>query len=83
MNFKTIQVEMPHHDCDVLLTFPSGKTVIIQVRPSNADINYNGSLDIILPNDQLVTNWQGDMSPAPAARQDHTRKAKQLVTELP
>ena len=57
----------------------------IQARPSNADVNYNGSLDIILPDDQCVTNWKGDdMEAAPGIKgQAHTRKAKQLVTELP
>lgn len=83
--FKTIKVEMPLHDCDVEVIFPGGKTVTIQARPSNADVNYNGSLDIILPDDQHVTNWQGDdMTPAKGVKgEPHTRIAKQLVTDLP
>jgi len=85
MKFKEINVNVPKHDCDVVITFPGGETLTVQLRPSNADVNYNGSLDIILPRDQWVTNWEGDdMQPAKGARrQACTRYAKQLVTDLP
>lgn len=85
MQFKSIPVKLPKHDCDVVIEFPGGKTLTIQARPSNADTNYNGSLDIILPDNQVVTNWEGDdMKPAmQSGKQACTRFAKQLVTDLP
>lgn len=85
MKFKTIDVKMPKHDCDVVLTFTSGKRITLQARPGNADIDYNGSFDIILPDDQVVTCWRGDdMEPAKrVGKHEHERKAKQLVIELP
>ena len=82
--FKTTKVKIPTHDCDVELIFPSGNIITIQSRPSNAELEYNGSLDIILPFDQYVTNWKGDdMEPAPASRRAHTRETKQIVMEIP
>lgn len=84
--FKEIRVEVPKHDCDVIVVFPGGKELAIQLRPSNGDIGYNGSLDIILPLDSVVTNWRGDdMEPAPQFGADcpEIRIAKQLVTDLP
>jgi hypothetical protein len=91
MKFKKINVDLPEHDCDVLIRFPSGKVVAVQARPSNADVAangrvYNGSLDFILPGNQLVTCWQGDdMEDAPAIdkNRQHERIAKQIVCELP
>ncbi|RDJ34917.1 MAG: hypothetical protein DWQ19_08770 [Crenarchaeota archaeon] len=63
--FTTQTVKMPENDCDVILQFPSGKEVLIQARPTNAEEDYDGSLDIILPEDMPVINWQGDdMEPA-------------------
>lgn len=78
-------VELPKADCDVVIVFPGGDELLIQARPSNADTDYNGSLDIILPDDQEVCCWIGsEMTPAPAVgRQAHVRLAEQLVTELP
>ena len=84
--FNTIEVDLPKNDCDVIIKFPGGKQMVVQARPSNADVNYNGSLDIILPQDQVVTNWKGDdMESAPQAFKGraHERMAKQLVTDLP
>ena len=83
--FKEFKVKIPDHDCDVVLTFPGGKQIVVQSRPSNADVGYPGSLDIILPEDQWVTNWEGDnMKPAKAARRlPHSRFAKQLMMTLP
>jgi hypothetical protein len=81
-------VNVPEGDCDVILNLPSGKQVVVQLRPSNADTNYNGSLDIILPEDTLVACYIGDdLEPAPEAQlmrgRKHERRAKQLVMELP
>lgn len=84
--FATYHVDIPEHDCDLELRLSSGKMVVVQFRPSNADRNYNGSLDIILPENTCVTNWEGDdMQPALAAGPGrlHERIAKQLVLELP
>jgi hypothetical protein len=86
MKFQEIRVDLPQHDADVVIVFPGGKELTVQARPSNADVNYNGSLDIILPDDQLVTAWQGDDmedSVAPVEGRQHERRAKQLVTDLP
>lgn len=83
-NFKEIAVDVPTCDCDITLRFANGECVTVQCRPSNADVNYNGSLDIILPKDQAVTCWQGDdMASAPEHGAEHIRLAKQLVMELP
>jgi hypothetical protein len=84
--YRRIDVKMPEYDCDVMLNFPSGKRVMIQSRPSNADVNYNGSLDVCLPDNQVVTNWIGDsMEAAPKWSRGgaHERLAKQLVMEIP
>lgn len=73
-------------DSDVVLRFPSGKEITIQVRYSNGDVNYEGSLDIILPKPTLVTNWVGvDMEPAqaPNPERQHERTGSQLVLEIP
>lgn len=85
MLFKTINVEVPSHDCDVEIVFPGGEKMIVQCRPSNASESYEGSLDIILPKDQIVLVWEGDdMKPSKSVNGDETaRIAKQLVTELP
>lgn len=84
--FKVEHVKVPKCDCDIVLEFPCGKELTIQCRPSNADRNYNGSLDIILPENDVVTCWIGDdMKDAPKAKgcRAHERLAKQLVMELP
>jgi hypothetical protein len=85
MKFKHLEVNVPKHDCDVDLVMPTGERITIQFRPSNGDIGYEGSLDIILPEDMEVTCWEGDdMQAAKGVRgQAHTRIAKQLVLELP
>lgn len=89
MQFKEIAVDLPKHDCDVVIRFPGGKELIVQARPSNADVNSNGSLDFVLPQDQVVTCWKGDdMESAPPAsdhmtKDDHIRVIKQMATELP
>ena len=83
--FKQFLVKVPKHDCDIVLQFACGEEINIQCRPSNADECYEGSLDIILPVDQTVTCWEGDdMQPSQqVGDQPETRKAKQLVLEMP
>lgn len=84
--YRQINVSVPKCDCDIMILLPGGQDRLqIQLRPSNADTNYNGSLDVILPKDQAVTLWSGDdMQPSKATAVDpNTRIGKQLVTELP
>lgn len=80
-----IRVVVPEKDCDIELVFPGGETLTIQCRPSNGDVNYNGSLDILFPHPTNITCWIGhDMKPAPKQKkmgQEH-RVAEQIVTEL-
>lgn len=85
MNFTEQTITVPNNDNDVHIKMPGGKVLTIQFRPSNADTNYNGSLDIILPEDATVTSWKGDdMEDAPAVGEHpHIRLSKQLATELP
>lgn len=83
---KKILVEMPKDDCDVTIRFPGGPELTIQARPSNANHSYNGSLDILLPKNQLVTSWiDSDMeeSPAPDYRRQHERITMQMAMDLP
>jgi hypothetical protein len=84
--FTTQTVKMPKHDSDVELIFPGGQKIVIQARPSNADKNYNGSLDIILPKDDDICIWEGnDMQPSKMGitGEQHERVGKQIVIELP
>lgn len=84
--FTEKRVKVPKHDCDVIIELPGGKELTIQLRPSNCDVGYNGSLDIILPDDDIVVCWKGDdMEDAPAVDESlpNQRIAKQLVIELP
>ena len=82
---KTKVIDIPDCDCDLVLKFPSGAELLIQARPSNADVNYKGSLDIVLPENEWVTTWRGDdmESSDASGDQSHIRWAKQLVVELP
>jgi len=84
--FTEHPVLVPNHDCDVVLVFPNGETLTVQCRPSNADENYNGSLDIILWDNEAVTCWEGDdmkVAPPVSKGSQHERLAKQLVMTLP
>lgn len=81
-----IVVPVPVGDHDIVLKFPNERELRVQLRPSNADIGYNGSLDIILDRDELVCCWAGDdMQPskAPDETRQHERRSKQLVMTLP
>lgn len=84
--FTTDVINIKEHDQDIILRWPMGQEITIQVRTSNADEGgYAGSLDIILPDDALVTTWEGDeMKPsaAPDARHPEIRLAKQLVLSM-
>lgn len=83
LKFTEGKVILPDHDADVIIEFPGGKQLCIQARPSNADTNYNGSLDLILPEDMGTVCWKGDdMEPAEITGECEV-KAKQFVWELP
>jgi hypothetical protein len=89
--FSTETVHLPDHDCDVVLLFPNGKEVHIQIRPSNAEhyngFVYNGSLDVILPDNRAVYLYKDDdLEPAPQINikdHPHGRISKQIVCEIP
>jgi hypothetical protein len=86
MNCAELKVNVSDGDADVVLVFPDGQEMVIQLRPSNADTDYNGTMDIILPRNQSVVNWIGEnMEEAPAMNPDkpHIREARHLYTELP
>lgn len=85
MQFSHHRFEAPKGDFDLTIVFPNGKELLIQARPSNADVDYLGSLDIIFPDNQAITCWEGDnMKPAKGVRgAPEGRIAKQIVTELP
>ena len=87
MKFSEKTVKIPKHDCDVVLQWPGGQKLLIQVRRSTADINdYGGSLDVVLPHNVCVTNCAGDdMAPAPSygPGREHARVAKQLIVGMP
>ena len=72
-------------DWDVILEFSNGETLEIEGRKSNSDTNYNGSLDIILPNNTNVTLFEGDnlKNAVPDTKIKNCLLAKQLVAELP
>lgn len=81
MKFTERRIKMPKHDADVVLVFPGGQELLIQARPSNADGDYPGSLDIVLPDDQAVTNWKGDdMANAPQVRGGRAHEPRQKST---
>lgn len=84
--FSNRTINIPDNDCDITLKFKNGKEITIQCRPSNADVGYEGSLDIILPENQSVICWEGDnLEPAKASHENcpNERIAKQLCIEMP
>ncbi len=85
MKLSEFFVTAPTNDADVTIELPGGKKIVIQLRPSNSDYDYNGSLDIILPEDTSVVCWKGDdMEDAPQhGIHSNCRIAKQIVCELP
>jgi hypothetical protein len=84
--YKNIRIRVPDTiDFDIDVVFPNGKTLQIQCRPSNASYNYNGSLDVILPDNQVVGTYFGnDLQKSKSVNcAGHLRLAQQLITELP
>ncbi len=72
------KIKLGHKETDVNLVLPNGQVIQIQYRLEGP------SIDVCLPTECCVTNWQGDdMEPAPAyKKEDCVRLAKQLVIEL-
>jgi hypothetical protein len=88
IRYSEFCIPVPDHDCDIVLQLPGNKELIVQLRPSNADVNYNGSLDIILPENTIISCFEGDdLQPAKTPKgnkvRSHEKFAKQLVCELP
>lgn len=86
MNYKFTEIhqEAPDHDCDFIINFPGGKQLVIQLRPSNADEDYNGSLDFILPYNMNIVCFKGDdLQVADVVVSPNNLFAKQIVAELP
>jgi len=77
--FTNKEVKIPSHDSDVNLILPNGRVIILQFRPSNADIDTNGSLDIILPECQDMVVYENDY----LENSSCVNKVKQITTELP
>ena len=79
---QQIKVNLPQdQETDVVLVLPNGQEITLQYRLEQP------SIDVCLPEDLYVTNWQGDdMEPAPAIDDDpersHERLAKQLCIGL-
>lgn len=82
----TKKIHLPEADCDIVLVFPNGEELELQHRPSNADVDYNGSFDIILPHNTPVFTYLGDnLEPSKCAYvgQEHMRRCKQIVFAIP
>jgi len=71
-------IELGHKETDIDLKLPGGQVIQLQYRLEAP------SIDVCLPNECDVTNWQGDdMEPARQSLDgSHVRQAKQLVIDL-
>ena len=79
MSFKEQTIKLTNVDTDVTLEFPGGQEVTVQWRVEGP------SIDIILPENCAVNNWEGaDMKMAKAIdlKFDHVRLADQLCIPL-
>ena len=82
--YSEMSVQLAAHDTDINVLLPNGERVILQFRVESP------SLDIILPGDLPVANWEGDdmqaAKPFPGYRRNksaHILKTKQMVVNLP
>lgn len=83
--FSSMEIQLPNHESDITLILPNGKEVALQYRMEGP------TMDICLPEELAVTNWEGDdMSPAPPLTdsvdgkdRSHERLAKQICIGLP
>lgn len=75
--FSDVKVQLPKNDTDIVVSLPNGDCITLQFR-------IEGSLDILLPENMAVHNWQGtNMKPARGRRgQASTRYADQLMIPL-
>lgn len=72
-------IKLGNKEADIHLMLPGGQVIQLQYRLESP------SIDICLPDECCVTNWQGDdMEPAVARSSinPHIRQAKQLVVDL-
>jgi len=78
-------IEIPEHDFDLTLKFSSGKVIHLQHRPSNADTNYNGSFDIIMPEDVIICTFKGEeLEPSETVGDlPNQHLCQQIVFEIP
>lgn len=77
-------IYMERDDIDIDLVFESGAVITLQHRPSNADTDYKGSFDVILPDDTIVNAYTGDLAPSRSVEgADYARICNQLVLEIP
>lgn len=72
------KIELGHEETNVDIVLPGGQIIQLQYRLLSP------SIDICLPIECGVTNWQGDdMEPAEqVGKLPHVRSAKQLVIDL-
>ncbi len=72
------RIELDNQETDIDVVLPGGQLIQLQFR------TLSPSIDICLPEECGVTNWQGDdMEPAEAVGdKDYVRFAKQLVVDL-
>lgn len=72
------RIELDSQETDIDIVFPGGQVMQIQYRLMSP------SIDICLPTECRVTNWEGDdMQPAnEVCRAPHVRLAKQIVIDL-
>ena len=76
---KDIHIKIPKYDSNVNIELPDGNILLLQFRPSNADIDTRGSFDIILPKRQDIVIYKSDSLTKPV----FVNRVKQITTELP
>lgn len=71
-------IELDNQDTDIDVVLPGGQLIQFQFR------TLSPSIDVCLPVECGVTNWQGDDMEAAQAvgKEGHVRLAKQLVIDL-
>lgn len=83
----TVIIELPTYDCDINLQFPNGQRVELKYQMGVP------SLEIQLPEQLVVTNWNDNMEPAEMMSglspndshqfaPGHVRLASQIIVDL-
>ena len=75
---NTHRIQLGHEETDVDVVLPNGEIIQLQYRLETP------SIDVCLPTECTVTNWEGDdMEAAPTCHDtSHVHYAKQLVIDL-